>query len=117
MTELSFGKEFKVILQGNEYRLEIVFTSLEDFSYSDRDNRRRTFSLAEKLDDWDLLNDLGEGNPIYILGKDSNYYSWINEESQGYISSIGAFHIAIVTRLEIIDCITCEVPDIKIIKF
>lgn len=116
MTELSLGRNFQVNVQGLKYKLEIVFPMMEAFSYTDRDNRNITFENAANLEDWHLSNDLGKGNPIYILGQYSNYFSLNDDDSQGYLKAIEAFHIAIVTRIEIIDVITCEVPTIKIIK-
>lgn len=116
MTELSLGRVFQVNLLGDHYKLEIIFRSFEGFTYSDRDNKGITFSYAENLDDWDLNNYSVKGNPIYILGQDSNYFAYNNHDSEGYLRAIDSFYIAIVTRLELIDVITREVPTIKVIK-
>lgn len=117
--DITFDGSFSasLFICGEKYQIKVDFINFESFAITDRDNRCFTFDNARNLEDWYKTNDGGIGNPIYILGQESNFFDWLDNDSYQNVSLVSeAFHIAIVTRSEIIDCITSHIPNITVSK-
>jgi len=98
----------KVVLEGNECSVEILFGSVDSLRITDEGRRLRTYNEVESIQEYRTNFN---GLPLYTV-ENSEFVEWIAKESAGFYTD--STHYAIMTIDDIVDIVALFPPEVSV---